>query len=51
MQTGYDEPALLLSLETGDFSLTIDLGVGSGRAHIVTTDLTPEYVVFNGERS
>jgi glutamate N-acetyltransferase/amino-acid N-acetyltransferase len=50
-QTGYDEPDLLLSLETGDFSLTIDLGDGSGRAHIVTTDLTPEYVVFNGERS
>ena len=51
MQTGYDEPALLRSLETGDFSVTISLGDGPGGAHIVTTDLTPEYVVFNGERS
>jgi glutamate N-acetyltransferase/amino-acid N-acetyltransferase len=51
MQTGYDEPTLLRSLEGGDFSLTIDMGDGQGRAHIVTTDLTPEYVVFNGARS
>lgn len=51
MQIGYDEPALLRSLENGDFSLGIDLGGGPGRAHIVTTDLTPQYVVFNGERS
>ncbi len=51
MQTDYDEPALLRSLETGDFSLAIGLGDGPGSAHIVTTDLTPEYVVFNGKRS
>jgi glutamate N-acetyltransferase/amino-acid N-acetyltransferase len=51
MQTGYDEPTLLRTLETGDFSVTISLGDGPGGAHIVTTDLTPEYVVFNGERS
>lgn len=51
MQTEYDEPGLLRSLESGDFSLTIELGDGAGRAHIVTTDLTPDYVVFNGERS
>jgi glutamate N-acetyltransferase/amino-acid N-acetyltransferase len=51
MRTGYDEPTLLRTLETGDFSVTISLGDGPGNAHIVTTDLTPEYVVFNGERS
>jgi glutamate N-acetyltransferase/amino-acid N-acetyltransferase len=51
MQTDYDEPGLLRSLESGNFSMTIDLGDGAGRAHIVTTDLTPEYVVFNGARS
>jgi glutamate N-acetyltransferase/amino-acid N-acetyltransferase len=51
MQTDYDEAALLESLETGDFSVTISLGDGPGSAHIVTTDLTPQYVVFNGERS
>ena len=51
MGTSYDEMSLLASIETGDFSITIDLGKGQGRADIVTTDLTPEYVVFNGERS
>ncbi|HJU82187.1 MAG TPA: bifunctional glutamate N-acetyltransferase/amino-acid acetyltransferase ArgJ [Acidimicrobiia bacterium] len=34
-----------------DFLVRIDLGPGSGRAEIITTDLTPEYVRFNGERS
>jgi glutamate N-acetyltransferase/amino-acid N-acetyltransferase len=34
-----------------DFLVQIDLGRGSGRAEIITTDLTPEYVRFNGERS
>jgi glutamate N-acetyltransferase/amino-acid N-acetyltransferase len=35
----------------GDFAVQVDLGEGSGRAEIITTDLTPEYVRFNGERS
>ena len=34
-----------------DFLVQVDLGPGSGRAEIITTDLTPEYVRFNGERS
>jgi glutamate N-acetyltransferase/amino-acid N-acetyltransferase len=51
MQTSYDENELLASIETGDFAISIDLGDGPGCARIVTTDLTPEYVVFNGERS
>jgi glutamate N-acetyltransferase/amino-acid N-acetyltransferase len=51
MVTGYDETSLLASIENGDFGIMIDLGNGPGRADIVTTDLTPEYVVFNGERS
>jgi len=51
MGTSYDEIGVLASIETGDFGITIDLGSGHGRANIVTTDLTPEYVVFNGERS
>jgi glutamate N-acetyltransferase/amino-acid N-acetyltransferase len=51
MGTSYDEMSLLASIETGDFGITIDLGNGQGRADIVTTDLTPDYVVFNGERS
>jgi glutamate N-acetyltransferase/amino-acid N-acetyltransferase len=47
----YDEASLLKAIESGDFTVTIDLAGGSGTAHIVTTDLTPEYVIFNGERS
>ncbi|MDK1009828.1 MAG: bifunctional glutamate N-acetyltransferase/amino-acid acetyltransferase ArgJ [Actinomycetota bacterium] len=47
----FGEVALLESMETGDFAVRINVGAGSGRANIVTTDLTPEYVVFNGERS
>ena len=36
---------------SGDFHLAISIGVGPGSAQVVTTDLTPDYVVFNGERS
>jgi glutamate N-acetyltransferase/amino-acid N-acetyltransferase len=41
----------LAKLLTGDFVIEISVGAGSGGAEIVTTDLTPEYVRFNGERS
>jgi glutamate N-acetyltransferase/amino-acid N-acetyltransferase len=41
----------LSKLLTGDFKIEIKLGDGSGRAQIITTDLTPDYVRFNGERS
>jgi glutamate N-acetyltransferase/amino-acid N-acetyltransferase len=51
MGTAFDEAALLASIEHGDFHIDIDLGHGNGVATIVTTDLTPEYVIFNGERS
>ena len=51
METTFDEPALLASIEHGDFHIDIDLGLGDGAATIVTSDLTPEYVVFNGQRS
>lgn len=47
----YDEPALLDELASGDFTIDMSVGQGVGEATIVTTDLTPEYVVFNGERS
>jgi len=50
-QSDFDEVALLDGMEAGDLAIGIDLGGGSGTARIVTTDLTPEYVVFNGERS
>jgi glutamate N-acetyltransferase/amino-acid N-acetyltransferase len=51
VEAGFDEPALLAMIEAGDFSISIDLGDGDGRARVLTTDLTPEYVAFNGERS
>lgn len=38
-------------LAVGDFTVSVDLGDGPGRAEVLTTDLTPEYVRFNGERS
>ncbi|MEE8457973.1 MAG: bifunctional glutamate N-acetyltransferase/amino-acid acetyltransferase ArgJ [Acidimicrobiia bacterium] len=50
-QADFDEASLLEGMETGDFTIGIDLGDGPGSAHIVTTDLTPDYVIFNGERS
>lgn len=39
------------SLLDGDFVVQVHLGEGPGRAEVITTDLTPEYVRFNGERS
>jgi glutamate N-acetyltransferase/amino-acid N-acetyltransferase len=41
----------LAKLLTGDFVVDVVVGRGSGVAEIVTTDLTPDYVRFNGERS
>ncbi len=47
----HDQGALLAELETGDFTVDVTIGTGDGRARVLTTDLTPEYVRFNGERS
>ena len=47
----FDEAALVERLAEGDFELRVDLGVGTGRAVVFTTDLTPDYVRFNAERS
>ena len=47
----FDEQDLLGALTEGDFEVRVTVGTGPGRAEILTTDLTPEYVVFNGERS
>ena len=41
----------LAKLLTGDFVIDIAVGSGVGQAEIITTDLTPDYVRFNGERS
>jgi glutamate N-acetyltransferase/amino-acid N-acetyltransferase len=47
----YDEAGLLATLERGDFTVSLLIGTGPGRATVLTTDLTPDYVRFNGERS
>lgn len=47
----HDEEGLLATLEHGDFVVEVFVGDGSGEATILTTDLTPEYVLFNGGRS
>jgi len=36
---------------TDDFTLEVMVGEGPGEARVITTDLTPDYVKFNGERS
>ena len=46
----YDVQAIRAAL-TGDFSVTVRIGKGPGRARIITTDLTPGYVAFNAEPS
>lgn len=45
------DEAEVSALMSGDFSVEVIVGEGPGRAEIVTTDLTPDYVRFNGERS
>ncbi len=47
----FDEKALLADLREGGFTVTIDVGAGPGRAEILTTDLSPEYVHFNATRT
>jgi len=46
----FDEAAVIEAME-GDFGVAISVGVGPGTARVFTTDLTPDYVRFNAERS
>ncbi len=47
----FDGQALAERLAGGGFGVDVNVGPGSGQATVLTTDLTPEYVRFNGERS
>lgn len=47
----HDGPALHEAIAKGDFTVTMTVGDGPGRARVITTDLTPEYVTFNAEYS
>ena len=50
VEVEYDEPALLAAMD-GDLVVDVKVGTGPGTAQVTTTDLTPDYVRFNGERS
>lgn len=50
VDVGADPDALSAQLG-GDFTVTVVVGSGPGTCSLLTTDLTPDYVVFNGERS
>jgi len=47
----HDGRALHEAIATGDFTVTLTIGTGPGAACVLTTDLTPDYVVFNAEYS
>lgn len=47
----HDNVALHDAITTGDFTVTMTIGVGPGAARVITTDLTPDYVTFNAEYS
>ncbi len=47
----FDETRLFDLMEQGDLTVAVKIGDGPGRSRVLTTDLTPEYVRFNGERS
>ncbi len=49
-QLEYDAAAVRARL-TGDFTVEVVVGTGAGKATVITTDLTPGYVTFNGEPS
>ncbi|MEN8113563.1 MAG: bifunctional glutamate N-acetyltransferase/amino-acid acetyltransferase ArgJ [Actinomycetota bacterium] len=46
----FDEDGAVEAM-AGDFGVTVSIGSGSGTARVFTTDLTPDYVRFNAERS
>ncbi len=50
MYTGVDLEGVE-ALLSGDFQVSVTVGDGPGRAEIITCDLTPGYVVYNGEPS
>ncbi len=47
----HDNAALHDAIATGDFTVTMTIGGGPGTALVITTDLTPDYVTFNGKYS
>lgn len=50
VDTGADHDRLASRLGA-DFTVRVSVGEGAGKCRLWTTDLTPDYVRFNGERS
>lgn len=48
---GADLDAVAATMASGDFTVDVTVGDGTGVCEVLTTDLTPDYVRFNGERS
>ena len=46
---GYDEASASAYMKRPEITLTVDLGLGSGRDRVLTCDLTKEYVAINGD--
>ncbi|MBK9033694.1 MAG: bifunctional glutamate N-acetyltransferase/amino-acid acetyltransferase ArgJ [Myxococcales bacterium] len=46
---GYDEAAAAAVMQAPSYTLTIDLGAGRGRAHMLACDLSHEYVSINAD--
>jgi glutamate N-acetyltransferase/amino-acid N-acetyltransferase len=47
----YDEAMVHEKMSARDYTIAIDLGVGQGRSHFITCDLTHEYVSINADYS
>ena len=46
---GYDEAAASAAMKKDEVTITVDLGLGEGRARVWTCDLTKAYVEINGD--
>ena len=51
MALDHDGQALHEAIAAGDFAVAMTIGDGPGKATVITTDLTPDYVTFNAEYS
>lgn len=50
-EVGHDSAAVHQAIAAGDFTVTMTIGRGPASARVLTTDLTPDYVIFNAEYS
>lgn len=46
--TDYDEPAAMVLMQTAEWGVQLDLGLGKASAQVWTCDLSHEYVTING---